>query len=187
MRIKFILIVYMLISSVKVTIADTIHFQTKDALLKYNNLSTDSIISSINTTINEGKNIIVLDCTNEKQRPTILDKLLDNLNVLFGVIIGAIVTFLISILQDERRKHKAQKKYDRLLNRYILYLSVQERCIQKDENYKLLFPISGEFAEVIITRETNEKLFETIEAIDQFDKDQNAAQFKIAIKKIWNL
>lgn len=187
MKTKLTLFSIVLLFNINLSLADTIQFNTGKIELKYKHSNADSIIMNINTSIKEGKNIILLKYENEDQKPTFADKLLDNFNVLLGVIIGSFVTFLLSLIQDERGRSKLQKKYNRLLDKYILYLSVQEQSIKKDENYKLLFPISGEFAEVTIEPEKNAKLFETTEAIDLFEKNHNAAQFKMSIKRIWNL
>jgi hypothetical protein len=147
----------------------------------------DSLIISINASIKEGKNIIILKYEEKDQKSTIGEKLFNYLNVLLGVCIGAFAPFFVSIISDKRRIKKQKEKYDRLLKNYIRFLSMQENKVEKDTRYDLLTHTSAEFADLIIEYETEQKLYETIKAIDTFNQNLNAPNFKIDIKKIWDL
>jgi hypothetical protein len=149
----------------------------------------DSLIISINAAVKESKNIIILKNYNKSQKSPIVAKLLDALTVFWGVCIGALVPFFLSIISDKRRIKKQKEKYSRLLKNYTRFLSMQENpiAIAKDTRYDLLTHASGEFADVIIESETEQKLSETIKEIDSFNSNQNAPPFKSRIKEIWNL
>jgi hypothetical protein len=151
------------------------------------NPCVDSLIISINASIKEGKNIIILKDEKRDQESTIGEKLLDYLDVFFGICIGALAPFFVSIISDKRKIKKQKEKYDRLLKNYTRFLSMQENRIEKDARYDLLTHTSSEFADLIIEYETEQKLYETIKEIDTFNQNLDAPAFKINIKKIWDL